>query len=98
MQLTRTHTTVTGEEQRITIERDFKNEQELNKFLKEFEQNVNKPTTTQSTNKSGYTKGASHQHTKASAADCSKSRSSSFSNMFQNGPRFKSQDLIKSPG
>lgn len=33
-----------GEQQRVTFERDFKNETELNKFLKDFELNLNKHT------------------------------------------------------
>lgn len=40
--MTRTQVGADGEQQRVTIERDFKSEIELNKFLKEFEENLNK--------------------------------------------------------
>jgi hypothetical protein len=40
--MTRTQIGPNGEQQRITVERDFKNEAELNKFLKDFEQNLSK--------------------------------------------------------
>lgn len=40
--MTRTQIGPNGEQQRITIERDFKNEAELNKFLKDFEHNLSK--------------------------------------------------------
>jgi hypothetical protein len=40
--MTRTQIGPNGEQQRITIERDFKNETELNKFLNDFEQNLSK--------------------------------------------------------
>jgi hypothetical protein len=33
-----------GEQQRVIVERDFNNEQELNVFLAEFEENVTKVT------------------------------------------------------
>lgn len=42
VQLTRTQLGPNGEQQRVTVERDFKSEAELNKFLKEFEDNLNK--------------------------------------------------------
>ncbi|CAF0724007.1 unnamed protein product [Brachionus calyciflorus] len=42
VQLTRTQMGPNGEQQRVTVERDFKSEAELNKFLKEFEENLNK--------------------------------------------------------
>lgn len=42
VQMTRTQVGPNGEQQRVTIERDFKSELELNKFLKEFEENLNK--------------------------------------------------------
>ena len=51
--MTRTQMGPNGEQQRVTVERDFRNETELNKFLKDFEQNLNKnpPNKHQSTSK-----------------------------------------------
>ena len=42
VQMTRTQLGPNGEQQRVTVERDFKSEAELNKFLKEFEENLAK--------------------------------------------------------
>lgn len=52
--MTRTQMGPNGEQQRVTVERDFKGEAELNKFLKEFEQNLNKTSTTKPTKSSSY--------------------------------------------
>ena len=43
--MTRTILGPDGEQQRVTIERDFKNESELNNFLKQFGDNLNKKNT-----------------------------------------------------
>ena len=40
VQMTRTHLGPNGEEQRVTVERDFKNQNDLNKFLKDLEVNL----------------------------------------------------------
>lgn len=40
--MTRTILGPDGEQQRVTVERDFKNENELNVFLKQFGENMNK--------------------------------------------------------
>lgn len=40
--MTRTILGPDGEQQRVTVERDFKNEIELNSFLKQFGENMNK--------------------------------------------------------
>lgn len=42
--MTRTILGPDGEQQRVTVERDFKNEIELNAFLKQFGENMNKPS------------------------------------------------------
>ena len=57
--MTRTQVGPGGEQQRVTIERDFKSEIELNKFLKEFEENLNKtsssiPSNTKTTSFSNF--------------------------------------------
>ena len=46
--MTRTQLGPNGEQQRVTVERDFKSENDLNKFLKDFEHNLNKSTTSKS--------------------------------------------------
>ena len=65
--MTRTQLGPNGEQQRVTVERDFKNETDLNKFLKDFEHNLNKNTATKSTK--------STHSTKATSASTNKSRS-----------------------
>ena len=40
--MTRTQMGPNGEQQRVTVERDFRNEAELNQFLKSFEHNMYK--------------------------------------------------------
>ena len=47
--MTRTQIGPNGEQQRVTVERDFKSENDLNKFLKEFETNRNKSSSTRPT-------------------------------------------------
>ena len=47
--MTRTQLGPNGEQQRVTVERDFKSEAELNKFLKEFEENLAKTSSKQQT-------------------------------------------------
>ena len=44
--MTRTVLGPSGEQQRVTVERDFKNEADLNVFLKQFGENMSKPTMT----------------------------------------------------
>ena len=43
-----------GEQQRVIIERDFNNEQELNVFLNEFEEKINKVSSKEPKSKKGY--------------------------------------------
>ena len=47
--MTRTQLGPNGEQQRVTVERDFKSEAELNRFLKEFEENLAKTSTAKQT-------------------------------------------------
>lgn len=62
--MTRTQMGPNGEQQRVTVERDFRNESELNKFLKDFEQNLNKSPPNKH-----------HSNTKTSTSSPFKSRS-----------------------
>lgn len=82
VQLTRTQVAPNGEEQRVTIERDFKNEQDLNKFLKEFEENLH-----QQSSKSNSKSNANSHHDYFS-------KNSTSNNKF----RDSHEDLLKSPG
>ena len=50
--MTRTQLATNGEQQRVTVERDFRNEAELNMFLKEFQKNISKTTSKQQSAKS----------------------------------------------
>ena len=47
--MTRTQLGPNGEQQRVTVERDFKSEAELNRFLKEFEENLAKTSSAKQT-------------------------------------------------
>jgi len=54
VQMTRIQLGPNGEQQRVIIERDFNNEQELNVFLNEFEEKINKVSSKEPKSKKGY--------------------------------------------
>lgn len=69
--MTRTILGPDGEQQRVTVERDFKNETELNTFLKQFGENMNKPSYKSKTKPA--TSSTSTSKNRASSDDFSKS-------------------------
>ena len=75
--MTRSQLGPNGEKQRVTVERDFKSENELNKFLKEFEENLNKsatrPTKTQSYSRTFKNMNLNNKSNMTSTEDLSKS-------------------------
>lgn len=105
--MTRTQKGPNGEQQRVTFERDFKNETELNKFLKDFELNLNKNQHQQHNNNHHH---SSHHHPFQSSTNSSHPRSSHSSNATtpsacptpssttKTTSSTLSEDLIKSPG
>ena len=80
--MTRTQIGPNGEQQRVTVERDFKNENDLNKFLKDFETNLNKSSSSKPT------KSTTQSAAAASSSSHSHSPSKSRSH----------DDLMKTPG
>lgn len=100
--MTRTQKGPNGEQQRVTFERDFKNETELNKFLKDFELNLNKNhhySGATSSGGGGGGSGSGSGHYRPSSAN-STPRGGASSNTNDSHMRTTSLDeeLIKSPG
>jgi hypothetical protein len=60
--MTRTQVGPNGEQQRVTVERDFKNENDLNKFLKDFETNLNKSSSSRPTKSTTSSSPSSHSY------------------------------------
>lgn len=87
VQMTRTQKGPNGEQQRVTFERDFKNENELNKFLKDFELNLNKSHQYGHQNYRPSSAASNHHGSAFGANDSSHHRTSSVN-----------EELIKSPG
>lgn len=85
--MTRTQKGPNGEQQRVTFERDFKNENELNKFLKDFELNLNKSHQYGHQNYRPSSAASNHHGSAFGANDSSHHRTSSVN-----------EELIKSPG
>lgn len=91
--MTRTQKGPNGEQQRVTFERDFKNETELNKFLKDFELNLNK-------NQYASGLGAHYRPTSAASTQPGGTTTNGNTNPADSHMRTSSLDeeLIKSPG
>ncbi len=85
--MTRTHLGPNGEQQRVTVERDFRNETELNAFLREFEENLHKTTGHSKYTAGGHQQQQQHYHHHSSGSSSAKTNHSS-----------TSDDLTKSPG
>lgn len=87
--MTRTQKGPNGEQQRVTFERDFKNETELNKFLKDFELNLNK---------THYGGGAGHSSSHYRPSSATATQHGNASNPNDMRTTSLDEDLIKSPG
>lgn len=102
--MTRTQKGPNGEQQRVTFERDFKNETELNKFLKDFEQSLNKShyfnAGANGTTTSGQSPDAGGYYRPSSATSTSQQPSAAGASSHE--PHLKTgslnEDLMKSPG
>ena len=83
VQMTRVQLGPNGEKQRLTIERDFKSEHEMNKFFKEFEESA---------------KSKKSKASAASASATSSTHKTDSSSSRRASVHTPHQDLIRSPG
>lgn len=93
--MTRTQKGPNGEQQRVTFERDFKNETELNKFLKDFELNLNK---THYGGGGGGSGGGGHSSSHYRPSSATTTQHGNASNPNDMRTSSLDEDLIKSPG